>query len=168
VTYGSGTETPAGGWLDERQQRAWRAFMSMQRTLTGAIQRDLQRDGLSGPDYALLAALSEAPGGSLRAHQLGKASDWEKSRLSHHLTRMAQRGLIERRTCAEDTRYADIVLTEAGWDAITAAAPRHVARVREWFVEAMSPAELDAFADACEAVIARIGDGGGECAEEPC
>src|SRR5215831_16393148 len=85
-------------WLDEREQRAWRAFTAMHRRLNGAIQRDLQRaSGLSGPDYAILVNLSEAPGGTLRAHELGAAADWEKSRLSHHLSRMVQRGLIERR-----------------------------------------------------------------------
>jgi DNA-binding MarR family transcriptional regulator len=144
-------------WLDEREQRAWQAFTGMQRRLMAAVQRDLQREaGLSGPDYAVLASLSEAPGGTLRAHRLAAGEGWEKSRLSHHLTRMAQRGLIERRTCSDDARYADIVLTPAGRAAIEAAAPRHVARIREWFIEAMSAEDLDRFAAGCDAVSARV------------
>ena len=155
----SDSAEPDAGWLDEREQRAWRAYTAMQRRLTGALQRDLQREaGLSGPDYAILVSLSEAPGGSLRAHELGAAADWEKSRVSHHLSRMVQRGLVERRACAHDPRYADIVLTAAGRAAIVDAAPRHVARVREWFVDAMTPDQLDAFAAACDAISARLAD----------
>jgi DNA-binding MarR family transcriptional regulator len=160
-------DNAAPRWLDEREQRAWRAFTRMHRRLFAAVQRDLQREaGLSGPDYAVLTGLSEAPGGTLRAHQLAALAGWEKSRLSHHLTRMAQRGLIERRTCSEDARYADIVLTEAGREAIVAAAPRHVSRIREWFIEAMTPAELEAFAAACDAVSTRLDDP--ECGEPTC
>jgi DNA-binding MarR family transcriptional regulator len=154
-------------WLDEREQRAWRAFTAMHHRLLAAVQRDLLREaGLSGPDYAVLATLSEAPGATLRAHQLAAVAGWEKSRLSHQLTRMAQRGLIERRTCSDDARYADIVLTETGREAIVAAAPRHVSRIREWFVEAMTPDQLDAFAASCDAVAARLDDV--ECGEPTC
>jgi DNA-binding MarR family transcriptional regulator len=145
-----------GGSLDEREQRAWRAFTTLQRRLTAAAQRELQRDsGLSGPDYEILVHLAEA-GGALRAYQLGAATDWEKSRLSHHLSRMAQRGLVERQPCAADPRYADVVLTDAGRCAIGSAAPAHVARIREWFIDALTPEQLDSFATACEAIIERL------------
>jgi DNA-binding MarR family transcriptional regulator len=147
---------PEGGWLDEREQRAWRAFTTLQRRMIATAQRELQRDsGLSGPDYEILVHLAEA-GGALRAYQLGAATEWEKSRLSHHLTRMAQRGLVERQPCAEDPRYADVVLTDVGRCAIDSAAPAHVARIREWFVRALTPEQLDAFAIACEAIVARL------------
>jgi DNA-binding MarR family transcriptional regulator len=153
-------------WLDDREQRAWRSFMGAMERLKAAIARELQRDsGLSGPDYSVLVQLSEAPDQRLRAYELGAATGWEKSRLSHHLTRMEQRGLVARAQCA-DSRYFDIVLTEQGRATIEEAAPRHAGHVREWFVEALTPEQLDALAEACDAIADRLGQIGG-CSETP-
>ena len=148
---------PDAIWLDDREQRAWRSFMAAMERLKAAIARELQRDsGLSGPDYSVLVQLSEAPGGRLRAYELGAATGWEKSRLSHHLTRMEQRGLVAREQCA-GSRFFDVVLTEQGRTTVEEAAPKHVGHVREWFVEALTPEQLDALAAACEAISARLG-----------
>jgi len=48
--------------------------------------------GLSLGDFDVLVALSEAPGQRLRAFELAAVLEWEKSRLSHHVRRMEQRG----------------------------------------------------------------------------
>ncbi len=131
--------------------------MAMQGRLQARLARHLQREsGLSGADYEVLASLSESPTGRLRAFELGKTTDWEKSRVSHHLTRMAQRGLVERQVCAGDSRYADIVLTDAGRAAIEEAAPLHVAHVRDWFIEALTPEQLQALGEACEVILAKL------------
>jgi DNA-binding MarR family transcriptional regulator len=148
---------PATDWLDDRQQRSWRRFVAVQRRLPARLGRHLQRDsGLSPADYEILVNLSEAPHGRLRAFEIGRATQWEKSRLSHHLSRMAQRGLVERKTCAADTRYADIVLTEAGRAAIEHAAVLHVAHVRRYFVDALTADQLAALEEICEAILARL------------
>ena len=84
-------------WLDEREQRAWRRFITMQAQLRARLARQMQREsGLSEADYEVLVQLSEAPCGRQRVFELGQATQWEKSRLSHHLTRMVQRGLVAR------------------------------------------------------------------------
>jgi Predicted transcriptional regulator len=90
-------------WLDEREQRAWRSLMKMQAGLSEYIERQLRtHSGLSTADYQVLAHLSEAPEGRLRSFALGDALQWEKSRLSQHLTRMQNRNLIRRERCATD------------------------------------------------------------------
>ena len=153
------------GWLSVGQQQAWRGFIAMQTTLVGRLTAHLQKDSaLSSADYSVLVALSEAPGGRARAVTLSKETGWEKSRLSHHLNRMEQRGLLRRQECPEDSRYSDIVLTDAGRSAIETAAPCHVAHVRKWFIDAMTPEQLTAFGTICEAVLARVN----ESADEPC
>jgi DNA-binding MarR family transcriptional regulator len=154
-------------WLDDREQRAWRSFTGAMSRLKAALARELQRDsGLSGPDYDVLAKLSEAPGQRLRAYELGQATGWEKSRLSHHLSRMEQRGLVAREQCA-GSRFFDVVLTEHGKATIEGAAPTHVGHVRDWFVDALTPDQLDALAAACDAISARLGQAStcGEAAE---
>ncbi|BBZ26867.1 hypothetical protein MMAD_11620 [Mycolicibacterium madagascariense] len=113
-----------------------------------------QEFGLSGPDFEVLVNLSEAPGERLRAFELGRATQWEKSRMSHHLSRMEKRGLVRRE--ASDARYPDVVLTDAGRDAIAAAAPANAARVRELFVDVVGPERLAVIGAASDDVVAAI------------
>lgn len=127
----------------------------MSQQLVRHLERHLQQEaGLSSPDYEILVNLSEAPDGRMRASQLGEVTDWEKSRLSHHLSRMQHRGLIRRES--HGTRYPDIVLTSAGRSAIEAAAPAHAARVRTLFVEVLGPDRLAQISAAADDVLAAI------------
>jgi DNA-binding MarR family transcriptional regulator len=160
---------PRSRWLTQREQRAWRAFLAMQRQLIGRTARELQREsGLSGADYEVLVNLSEAPDGRLRAFELGAATQWEKSRLSHHITRMVDRGLVRRESCPTDSRGAFVVLTAAGRKTVEAAAPRHVEHVRRWFIDSLTPEQLDALADICEAIVAKLGDEPESCPDDDC
>jgi DNA-binding MarR family transcriptional regulator len=144
-------------WLTEREHRAWRSFVRLQAELRSRIARELQRaTGLSGSDYEVLVLLSEAEGRRMRAFEIGAQTGWEKSRLSHHLTRMEQRGLVERQPCEHDTRYADIVLTARGHTAIVEAAPLHVAHVRAIFFDALSAEQVDALGDVADTVLEHL------------
>jgi DNA-binding MarR family transcriptional regulator len=144
-------------WLDERESRAWRGYTQMQHRLNRLLGQLLTRDsGLSSSDYALLVPLSEAPDQQLRARDLARTVDWEKSRLSHHLTRMQTRGLVERLECATDARGAYIRLTAAGRQAIESAAPQHVEAVRDNFIDLLTAEEIDTLASVTERVLERI------------
>ena len=92
----------------------------------------------------------------MRAVDLGRATKWEKSRLSHHLGRMEKRGLIRREE--GEARYPHIVLTERGWDAIRTCAPANASRVRELFVEPIGPDRLNILNQAFNDVIAAVRD----------
>lgn len=141
-------------WLDEREARAWRAFERMRVVLTARLHRHLLQDaGMSGADYEVLVNLSEAPGGRLRAYELGAAMQWEKSRLSHQLSRMERRGLVQRQDCPTDARGLFVVLTAEGRAAIEGAAPQHVDDVRRYLVDVLTPAQLDSLAEISETVL---------------
>ena len=101
----------------------------------------------------MLVALSEHPDGRMRAFELGRELGWEKSRLSHHISRMAERGLVKREKCASDQRGAFVAMTRKGRKALTEAAPGHVAAVRRWFVDLLTPAQLRAVAAVGDTVI---------------
>ncbi|WP_405427402.1 MarR family winged helix-turn-helix transcriptional regulator [Micromonospora sp. NBC_00617] len=132
-------------WLDEREDRAWRGYRRMRRLLDLELARELTQDaGLSEPDYDVLSDLSETPQGRLRLSELADRMLWSRSRLSHHLTRMQQRGLVTRQECPDDARGAIVVLTPAGRNAIEAAAPGHVTAVRQHFLDLLTPAEVEA------------------------
>src|SRR5690606_4860406 len=135
-------------WLDEREARAWRALQAVQLRLTSQLSRELAADSeLSYPDYTVLVVLTDQPDGRLRAYQLGHELGWEKSRVSHHVSRMEARGLVRRERCSSDQRGAYVVVTERGRAAIEAAAPGHVAAVRRYFIDRLTPEQLDALAD---------------------
>ena len=144
-------------WLDEREARAWRGFMVMQGKVRRSVAQQLQRDvGLSEADYEVLVHLSEADGGRMRAVELGAATQWEKSRLFHQLTRMEGRGLVSRESCG-NSRHAHVALTEKGRNVIEAAAPSHVEYVRKAFIEALSTEQIEALADIADAVVQHLG-----------
>jgi len=145
-------------WLDDDEQRAWRGLMVMQDGLAEFLDRQLRQCcGLSNADYQVLAHLSEAPEGRLRSFELAALLRWEKSRLSQHLSRMEQRGLVARERCATDQRGAVAVITAQGSDLIEAAAPQHVADVRSAFIDQLTPAQLEVLAEIGDVVRERLG-----------
>lgn len=146
-------------WLDQREAHAWQAYRDLQRELRNALDRQLVDDaGLSAAEYALLVPLSEAPGGRLRARDLGGLVGWDRSRISHQLSRMEQRDLVTREPCPHDARGSMVRLTPTGRSAIKAAAPNHVATVRRFFLDPLSDDELDTLAALFDRLLAGLAD----------
>ncbi|MCP2266555.1 MarR family winged helix-turn-helix transcriptional regulator [Promicromonospora thailandica] len=124
--------------------RAWRGFIETAQTLNARLTSRLQKEsGLTSADYTVLLALSEADGRRLRSSELADAVDWERSRLSHHLRRMENRDLVRRVECADDFRGAEVELTDHGARSFRAASVPHLRAVRELFVDALTPEQLD-------------------------
>lgn len=146
-------------WLDEAEDRAWRGYRRMFLLLNAQVNRDMARQsGLSEPDYDVLSALSEAADNRCRLKKLAERMLWSQSRLSHHVTRMQQRGLVLREDCAEDARGATIVLTAAGRKAIQEAAPLHVESVRKHFFDHLTREQVNVLGDATNAVVTGLQD----------
>ena len=142
--------TDAPRWLSGDEQATWQAYRRMARRLDARLAQDLLRDsGLSMQDYDVLSNLSGAAGGRLPAKDLAAHLFWSASRLSHHLDRMEKRGLVCRERRA-DGRGSDVVLTDAGWESLRAAAPGHVESVRQAFFDHLSPRD--------QQVLRRIGE----------
>ena len=117
--------------------RVWRDFVETGDRIRSLLAARLQAEsGLSTGDYAVLLALSEAPGRRLRSSELAAAIDWERSRLSHHLGRMEARDLVVREPSATDNRGAEVVLTSAGATQFRRASVAHLRAVQELFVDA--------------------------------
>ena len=134
--------TAQEAWLSAAELRAFRVFMSVQMRMNYEMNRQLQSDtDLSLADYHVLNALTDAPGGRLQVSDLAALIGWERSRASHQLRRLCERGLAERIPSEDDGRATDAILTKAGREAIDAAAPGHVAVVRRLFFDPL-PDEL--------------------------
>ena len=148
-------------WLDDREQAAWRAMLQMHSKLNAELARRLAAESsLSYQDYEVLVVLTDQPDGRLRLYELGELVDWEKSRLSHHISRMTERGLVKKVRCETDRRGSFVAITPRGRREIEAAAPAHVAAVRELFIDRLTPAQLDTVAAASAAVLAALDEGG--------
>lgn len=144
-------------WLDARQERAWRALQFMQMRLTAHLTRDLAAEsGLAYQDYVVLVALTDELAGRLRLFELAEKIGWERSRLSHHVSRMADRGLVIKEKCPSDRRGSFVAVTPLGKKEIAAAAPCHAESVRRLFVDPLTPEQLDAIGDAAQIVLERL------------
>jgi DNA-binding MarR family transcriptional regulator len=153
-------------WLNAREDRAWRAFIDAHHHLEVHLIRGLQKSGLSGADYEVLAALSGFDGDRLPARELCSTLAWEKSRLSHQLRRMQKDGLITREPNPDDARSTMVCLLPAGRAAIEKAAPGHVEDVRRNFIGLFTPAELDMLATFNERVLHHLARNRGAPADD--
>ncbi len=145
--------------IDERDWGLWADFVLMHRELGRHLDRRLQREaGISQGDYMVMLTLFKSPERRLRAGALGEAMGWEKSRLSHQLTRMAARGLVERVECDSDGRGTWVELTRNGRRALLGAMRDHASAIRSLFLDVLEPAEKQSIADASARVLGRLGD----------
>ncbi len=143
-------------WLDDDERRAWRDFSLMQFQLFALLGRELAGDGLSYPDYLVLAHLSDCPDNQARLVELGHDLGWEKSRVSHHITRMEQRRLVARVKCPTDRRGWFVTITDSGRAAIAEAAPTHVAVVRKHFIDLLTKQQLATLGAVARNVLAHL------------
>lgn len=148
---------PESIWLSVTDQRTWRRWLRLNALLPVVLHRELQTDaGLSLPDFEVLVQLTDAPEGRVRVTELARGLHWERSRVSHHITRMERRGLVKREECSDDGRGAWVLLTGEGRAAIETAAPAHVATVSRLVFEALTREEAEVLATVIEKVLARL------------
>src|SRR5262245_19158510 len=101
--------------LSPEEWAYWDTWMRAQRLLTRQLERHLQEDcGISKAEFSVLVTLSQAPGAEMRVGELAESLDWEKSRVSHLLTRMETRGFVARTQSGASGRRTGIGLTTAG------------------------------------------------------
>ena len=128
--------------LSPRELRVWHAFQLMHEDVLGRVGRDIsQTTGLSGPEFGVLSRLAAIGKGEIRQQALAEVMGWDKSRLSHQLTRMNERGLIERRSA--DGNAVLVVLTKAGREKLEAARPIHAESVRRNLLSRLSQEQID-------------------------
>jgi DNA-binding MarR family transcriptional regulator len=146
--------------LSEREKALWRALGLMSRQLQTAVEQRLQQDaGISRADFEILQALADADGNQARARELADMLGWEKSRISHQVTRMVSRGLVRRTECATDLRGSWIAIAEPGHAALRDARPGYERVVRESFTSLLSESEAEALAGQALRVIAATDPG---------
>ena len=143
-------------WLNAAEMKAWRRYIIASRRLLEALDDDLAAHDISMSDYEVLAQLSEAPDRRMRMSELADVAMISRSRLSHRIKVMEKAGWVKREACPIDKRGYFAVMTPKGWKAIVAAAPDHVASVRERFLDALDKSDQKVLAEIFERVAIRI------------
>ena len=150
-------------WLSADEQKAWRAWLYSSQLLAERLNAELQHDtGISHPYYEILVQLSETPGRMLRMSELADRCLSSRSRLSHAVSRLEERGWVRRESCPTDGRGALAVLTDEGYAVLRAAAPAHVEEVRKRLIDRLTPEQVVQLGEISRAIcdgLAEVGPG---------
>jgi DNA-binding MarR family transcriptional regulator len=137
--------------------QVWRTFYAMRRRLDRALEIQLQTDaGISSADYEILLAVFESPQKRLRSRDLAGLIGWEKSRISHQVSRMETRGLVERTECEDDLRGTWVGITAEGSRTALGAMRDHTRTIRQLFFDALQEDELKALQTVSDKVLAAM------------
>ena len=148
-------------WLTDEEMRAWQAFLAAGSLVDRRLDQQLKEDaGVSHLQYEILARLSTNCDNEMRMTELADALLNSKSGLTYQISQLEKAGLVRRRSCASDDRAVYAVLTDAGRDLLTRAAPGHVALVRELLNDVLTPEQLTTLADGLGEVSRRLLDAG--------
>jgi DNA-binding MarR family transcriptional regulator len=145
--------------LSAMEVRAWRNLLEMNALLASRTARSIQVEfGLSEADCAVLAELTQtaADGGWMLVSELIGCLGWERSRLSHQLSRMEKRGLVARKEYADDRRTVLVAATHEGRSAIVEATPRRAEEIRRLFFDHLSPGQVVWLTEITERIIEKV------------
>ena len=138
---------------------AWRALIHAHATLMRQLATDLVDDiGLTLDDFDVLAQLGQA-GGELRISELAAQAYSSRSGMTRHIDRLVEEGLVTRANSDADGRGVVVGLTDAGVARLAEAAPAHLRRARELFVERLTDEELASLTSTLDKVAVDCGFG---------
>ena len=144
-------------WLSADEQLAWRAYLEATMLLFDELDRQMQQDsGMPHAYYEILARLSEPEGRGMRMRDLAVRTRSSRSRLSHAVARLEERGWVERRDCPTDRRGQVAHLTDKGLAVLAGAAPSHVATVRANVIDRLTPDQIAQLAAIGNAIVAGL------------
>ena len=124
---------------------AWGGLLRAHAALDQVIDADLrEHDGRRHVEFEVLLRVAHAPGTRMRIQDLADASLLSRSGTSRLVDRLVKAGLVAREAASEDGRGAYAVLTEAGRQAFERIKPRHIALVREVFLDRLESSEIEA------------------------
>jgi DNA-binding MarR family transcriptional regulator len=140
-------------WLNEAEHAAWMELVRVTLTLPAALDTQLRRDSdLTQYEYLALGALAEQPSHTMGMKSLALTTNGSLSRLSHVVKRLEAAGYVRREINSRDGRLTDAILTDAGFEKISAAAPGHVATVRALVFDHLTREQVAQLTD----ILARI------------
>jgi DNA-binding MarR family transcriptional regulator len=127
---------------------AWIGLLDAHKRLTRALEGELEaRHGLTLSSLELLGRLAAAPHRERRISDLAAGTGLSLSRVSRVAATLEGRGLLVRRSVAEDSRGVRACLTDAGLQLTRAAQATHAAGVQRLFFDRLTPTQLATLAE---------------------
>ncbi len=134
--------------LSDDETQLWNAWKRAGEAVMAGVERDIAATtGLSGPDYGVLSRLADLGRGKLRQQELANSMGWDKSRLSHHLTRMEARSLVRRQTAKGDGVF--VAQTNEGRRVLARARPVHAESIRRHLLAKLTGEQREALGVIC-------------------
>lgn len=144
-------------WLNDDELRAWLKLAGVMLRLAPTLDTQLQRDSdLTHFDYLCLAMLSETDDRTMPMSRLAAQTNASLSRLSHVVSKLERRGLLQRGPSPVSRRVTLVSLTDDGWQKLVLAAPGHVETVRSLVFEGLAPEDVAALERIAGHIAARI------------
>jgi DNA-binding MarR family transcriptional regulator len=148
---------PTVQWLTTAEVDSWLSLVRLMTWLPWSIDQQLRRDsGLAMVEYQVMARLSQSPERTMRMGSLADLVNASLSRLSHLVKRLEGRGFVRREPDPADGRFTNAILTAKGLQALTDAAPGHVAHVRSLVIDVLSPEQLRRLGLAADRIMSHI------------
>ncbi len=114
----------------EARAQGWRTLAALHARIEDALERALRREhDLSVSEYGVLDVLARQDGWHMRMTQLSNAVVLSQSATTRLVTRLEDRGLLQRYLCPTDRRGIYTEVTAAGHDLLASARPTHEAAV---------------------------------------
>ncbi|AIQ36394.1 MarR family winged helix-turn-helix transcriptional regulator [Paenibacillus sp. FSL R5-0345] len=136
--------------VNEDEMRIWNMWKGSFKRIFGRVVKELsERTGLSEGDFGILDRLIQFGDGKLRQQELADSMNWDKSRLSHHLTRMEKRGLVKRGPLDAD-RGVQVIITSAGKAALDEALPIVSMAIRKYFLDQLTDQDIESITKLAE------------------
>lgn len=136
--------------LTKEEMQIWHMWKGSFQSIFGRVIKEMtEQTGLSEGDYGVLDRLALLGNGSLRQQELADSMDWDKSRLSHHLTRMEKRGLVMRKPLQSD-RGIQVMITSAGQSKLEEARPVVSQAIRKHFLDQLTAQDIESITKLAE------------------
>ncbi len=133
--------------MDELESAAWLRLVTVLELLPPSLDAQLQRDaGLTHFEFEVLSLLRWADESTMQAKDIATRTNATLPRLSHVLSRLEQRDLVERLPCPTDKRATNVRLTSEGRRAVVRATGAHIEHVRHLVIDRLDREELAALA----------------------
>ncbi|GGM34041.1 MarR family transcriptional regulator [Microbacterium saperdae] len=130
--------------LDDSEMATWLPVIRFVQLLPQVLDRTLKDEvGLNHARYAILVTLAGQNDGAVTMTELAHIAGLSRSRLSHALDSLEERGWVSRTSCHSDKRTLSATLTPEGREMLRTAAPVHVDQVRDLVLDPLSPEERD-------------------------
>jgi DNA-binding MarR family transcriptional regulator len=135
--------------------------MAASQLLDSALDQQLRRDsGIGHATYGILAALSAAPQRTLRMADMAVMTNSSQSRMSHAVERMEHGGWVVRSRNPANNREVLATLTDLGFDVLQASAPGHVASVRRFMFDRLTPEQVQQLTELSQLILRALAEDG--------